>query len=208
MSDEQFYSVPTVEEQLDQVAVNDLIQRERLARDNFFWVEMASYYHPDSFIDVSWFQGSGAEFVEESKENIRTDAINSHVMSPAVVTVKTDRAIAETPCMLRSFLQIEGDDVSFESFVRLLWRARRLDGRWLIAGLRGIYVRDMVMACNPSRVPKLDVEKLAKFRLSYRYLSYNLAYFGREARDDLPGIDRPETVTALREAEKQWLENG
>ena len=28
---------------------------------------------------------------------------------------------------------------------------------------------------------------------------------GFEVRDDLPGVDRPETVAALREREQQWL---
>ncbi len=37
-------------EVLDRVAVADLIQRERAARDSAAWEEMASYYHPDSMI--------------------------------------------------------------------------------------------------------------------------------------------------------------
>ena len=195
---------------LDQVAVADVIMRERLARDNADWAEMASYYHPDSTVDVSWFQGSGAEFVAQSKQQsdkriASSNAINFHVMSPAVVTVSGGRAIAETPCSLRSFMHLGGVDVSRDSFVRLLWRALPLHGRWLIAGLRCIYVRDLLYSCHPGQAPALDQARLNSYRLSYRYTAYMLTELGLSPRDDLPGDDRPETVSALRAGEQQWL---
>ena len=196
---------------MDQAAIADVILRERLARDNACWPEMESYYHPESTVDVSWFQGSGAEFVAQSKWQAdkriaSSSAINFHVMSPAVVTVKSNRAIAETPCSLRSFMDLGGVAVSRDSFVRLLWRARPLDGRWLIAGLRCIYVRDLLYSCQPGQVPALDEARLKSYRLSYRYTAYMLTELGLSPRDDLPGDDRPETVAALRAGEQQWLD--
>ncbi len=196
---------------LDKVAVADIILRERLARDNACWAEMASYYHPESSVDVSWFQGSGEDFVAQSKFQsdkriASSDAINFHIMSPAVVAVRGDRAVAETPCSLRSFMRLGGIDVSRDSFVTLLWRARPLDGRWLIAGLRCIYVRDLLYSCQPGQAPELDEARLASYRPSYRYTAYMLTELGLSPRDDLPGADRPETVTALRAAEQRWLE--
>ncbi len=196
---------------LDQVAVADVIMRERLARDNAKWSEMASYYHPDSMVDVSWFKGSGAEFVAQSKwqadKRVATsNAINFHIMSPAVVTVRHDRAIAETPCSLRSFMKLGGVEVSRDSFVRLLWRAQPLDGGWLIAGLRCVYVRDLLYTCQPGQTPVLDDTRLNSYRLSYRYTAYMLTDLGLSPRDDLPGDDRPETVVALRAGEQAWLE--
>lgn len=185
--------------------VAELILRERLARDNREWSRMAACYHPDSFVDVSWFQGSGADFIAATERNAASGPLNFHVMSPPVVSCRGDRAIAETPCSLRSFMRFDDIDVSHEGFVRLLWRAQRLDGRWLISGLRCIYVRDLLHACDPSRPPKLDYEALMAFRPSYRFLSYNLTRRGLSPRDDLPGEDRPETVTVLRAAEQSWL---
>lgn len=197
----------SVQEQLDQVAVNDIIQRERLARDSHAWDEMASYYHTQSMIEVSWFRGTGAEFVQSTRRALsrNPDAVSLHVMSPAVVTVHDDRAIAETACSLRSFQKLGELDVSREGFVRLLWRAQRQDGRWLIAGLRCIYIRDLLIPYHPGRVPVLDEARLNAYRPSYRYLSYLLTDFGLEVRDDLPGTDRPETVAALRTSEARWL---
>jgi hypothetical protein len=201
-----YCGVRTVEEQLDQVAVADVIQRERLARDDGMWPEMASCYHPESMIDVSWFQGDGAAFVEATRRQARSGSVNFDVMSPAIVTVRNGRATAETPCTLRAFQQIDGVDSSYEGFMRVLWRAKRLDGHWLIAGLRAFYIRDMLLACNPGRVPVLDGIELGGYRPSYRYLSYILARMGLSPRDDLPGEDRPEAVRSLRAAELQWLQ--
>ena len=48
---------------LDRLAVAELVQRERAARDQGIWDEMAACYHPESRIETAWFKGTGAEFV-------------------------------------------------------------------------------------------------------------------------------------------------
>lgn len=127
-------------------------------------------------------------------------------MSPPVIWVRNGRAIAETSCAVHTVLALDGVDVINIGYTRLLWRLQNIGGRWLISGLRGIYIRDTLAACGPNRDVKVDERKLAGFWVSYRYLSYVLAASGRAARDDLPGVDRPETVDALRAAERRWME--
>ena len=201
-------------EQLDRLAIAEVILRERTARDAAFWQEMASYYHPQSEIEVSWFRGSGAEFCERSKlqyeatrkRSDEQDRINFHEMGAAVVTVRNDRAIAETACTLHSFFPLDGIACKNTAFVRLMWRAQCLNGRWLIAGLRCVYIRDLMTACNPGQVPVIDQAELERYRVSYRFMSYHLSRLGLDPKDDLPGADRPETIVALRHAERAWLE--
>lgn len=200
-------------EQLDRIAIAELILCERTARDSAFWDEMAAYYHPDSEIEVSWFRGSGAEFVnrtrlqyEASKKRVDgAERINFHEMGSAVVTVRSDRAIAETACTLHSFFPLDGIACKNTGFVRLMWRARKLDGRWLIAGLRCVYIRDLMTSCNPSLSPVIDQAELDRYRPSYRFTSYHLSRLGLDPKDDLPGTDRPEMIVALRQAESVWL---
>jgi SnoaL-like domain len=188
--------------------VADLILRERMARDTMNWEEMKSYYHPESIVNVSWFYGTGAEFVEKSKTAVRPNLINFHMMTPPVVTRHGDRAISDTPCVLRSFSTMDSVEASYEGFVRIFWRARRDAGRWLIAGLHCIYVVDMFHARNPSKPPHFDDVKLATYRNSYRYLMANLANHGISVRDDLVGADRPASVAAAKDAEHSWLMGG
>lgn len=186
--------------------MTELVQRERAARDGCAWDEMASCYHPQSHIEVSWFQGSGAAFAEASRRNAARGRVSLHHLGASIVAVKKDRATADTGCQLFGFAAVDGVDVCVVSHARLLWRAQRVDGKWLIAGLRMIYLRDMMQACNPSRVPALDEAELGRYRPSYRYLSYILARSPNPPSSDLPGIDRPETVAALRDGETGWLE--
>ena len=191
---------------VDQVAVGDVIQRERAARDGRLWAEMAACYHPEAVVDVSWFRGGSDAFVEASRKVAGGATRSFHSMSPAVVTIKDHRALAETPCALHGMTELDGVDVALVGYTRLLWRALRSGDRWLIAGLRAVYLSDMLLPRNPSRVPQIDDDALRAFRPSYKYLSYIITKSGRTIQDDLPGIDRPESVVALRAAEQQWLE--
>ncbi len=191
---------------LERAAIADLIQRERATRDAASWDEMARYYHPESFVDVAWFKGSGQAFVEATKKNWRTDAINFHEMRSALVTINNERAIAETACTLHGFYTYEGTPVTSTGFVRLFWRAQRLESRWLIAGLRSAYLRDVIQPCTPGQRLTWNEANVSSYRPSYRYLTATLKYLGREPKDDLPGYDRPETVTNLLDGERRWLQ--
>lgn len=193
------------QERFDRIDVADIILRERLVRDNRQWEEMAACYHPDSVVEVSWFKGSGAQFVAMSQKAVREGSVNFHIMTPPVVHVRQDRAISETPCILRSFSMMKGVEISFEGFVRLFWRAQRDGERWLIAGLRCVYLKDEIHGRNPGKQPAFDEAQLDSYRDSYRYTSANLANLGIAVTDDLPGIDRPEMVAALRAGEDAWL---
>ena len=190
----------------DRIDVADLILRERLARDNYEWDKMAACYHPDSIVDLSWFNGSGADFVARSRHNTRAP-LNFHQISYPVVDVDGDRAISEVPCGLRSFSTLNGVGVSFEGFIHLFWRATRVGEQWLLMGLRVAYKADMFLAREPGENPTFDQKELAGYRESYRYMMVNLQSAGLAVRDDLNGFDRPETVKALRDAQLEWLKD-
>ena len=200
-------------EQIDGLTIADIIQRERSARDFALWSEMASYYHPESLVEVSWFKGSGLDFVERTRsqseraqqQSDHAERIHFHEMGSAVVTLNGPRAIAETACTLHSFFPLDGIACKNTAFVRLMWRTQMLEGRWLIAGLRCLYIRDLISPCNPGQVPHLDPVELDRYRVSYRFTSHHLSKLGLEPKDDLPGVDRPETVIALRQGERDWL---
>ena len=191
---------------LDRLAVGELVQRERSARDQHMWDEMAACYHPQSRIETAWFKGSGAEFVAATRRNLSSGKIISlHQLAPSVVVIKGAKALADTGCQLVAFGEVDGVEVCNFSQVRLLWRAQRLRDEWLLMALNVIYVRDMLIPCDPNRVPKIDEAELAKYRPSYKYEAYYFAKLGRPTSDNLPGIDQPETVSAVRAADTAWL---
>ena len=194
------------EEQADRLAIQDLVLRERAARDACLWDEMAGYYHPDSDVEVSWFKGSGADFVAGSKKLATGVGYTFHDMGTAIVTVRGDRALADFACVTHGFLKVDGVEVDVMSHGRLQWRASRADGRWMIAGMRPIYIRDCLIPVNPARVPDIDQALYDGLRPSYRSIAYVMARIGKPVPDTLAGVDRPDTVAALREVEQRWLE--
>ncbi len=117
-------------------------------------------------------------------------------MSPPVIWVSKDRAIVETSCAVHTALKLEGAEainISYRASYGAL-SASMADGRWPIAGLRGIYVRATLQTTGPNQELKLDEKKLAGFCLSYRYLSYVLMASGRPVRRPAwrrpPGVGR------------------
>ena len=196
---------PEANEWADRVAITDVIMRERWSRETHNPDVATSCFSPGALVEVSWFKGTAAHFIESGKRPPPLDTVNFDSMCPPVIWVRKDRAIAETSCAVHTALKLDGCEVLNISYTRLLWRVERLNGQWLIAGLRAIYIRDTLQTSGPNLELKIDEKKLASFRISYRYLSYVLTANGRPVRDDLPGMDRPEIVDALRAAERQWL---
>ena len=192
-------------EQLDHVAIDDLIARERAARDAGRWADMGAAYHSDSSIDISWFNGSGEQFTAASQKMADGPLYSFHQIGASVITVDGDRALADSNCTVHFFVTVDGAEVDIIGYTRLMWRLQRSGSNWLIAGLRAVYIRDVLVPVNPLQVPQLDSKMLDGLRSSYRFVSYWTARAGRQVRYDLPGVDKPETVAALRAGEQEWL---
>ena len=189
----------------DENLIDNLIQRERTARDTARWQDMADCYSSDSSVDVSWFQGSGKDFAKLSSEMAGGAIYTFHMMCPAVVTLKADRALAETGCAIHGLAELEGVEIDIVSHSRLLWRVQRQGPDWIIAGMRAYYLSDAIVPADPTQIPKIDHGLFAGLRRSYRSIAYVMAKSGFPVRDDLPGIDKPQTVAFLRSQEEQWL---
>ncbi len=190
---------------LERIRIEDRLVFERAARDAGRWAEMAACYHPDAEVDISWFRGSAAEFVQASRAMAQSGNLSFHQIGQSVVQLHRDRATLDTDCTIHIFTELEGCDVAITSFGRLRVRMVKQAGAWLIASLRGIYLRDTLHPLDPSRMPGLDRDLLASLRPSYRHLAYVTEKLGRPASPTLPGIDRPDLVQPLIDAERAWL---
>ena len=196
------------QDQLQRSAIDQLIQRERTARDAGRWDEMADCYHPDSRVEVSWFQGTGKEFAARSSAIAGGKVYTFHTMSPAVVTLNGDRALADAGCSIHGLTEVDGVEIDIVSHTHLLWRVLKSDGDWLIAGMRAFYISDSLIPLDPGRVPLIDQDVFKGLRKSYRSIGYSMKRAGFDVRDDLPGMDRPEMMTELRTGERDWLAAG
>ena len=109
----------------DKYACAELIQSWGLYRDQRRWPELLATFHPDGEIAVSWFRGPFAEFVEHCKRG----GPSKHLISPSLVRVSGERAVAETSIVILVRQEIDDVAVDMTSRARFLDRLERRRGR-------------------------------------------------------------------------------
>ena len=188
-----------VSEQIDRMAILDVIARERAARDDGDWDKLASTYTQDALIDLSWFKGSGEGFAKASAD-MASKMFSFHEVGASVIDVRGDRALGDTSCTIHLEGKIYGIETQVLGYIRSRARIQKQDGLWRMAGLRAIYIRDLIVPLNPTRPPPVTDDDLGRYRSSYPGLCVMLVAEGLPAHDDMPGVDKPETVAKLNKA--------
>jgi hypothetical protein len=192
---------------LDKLAVSELAQTERAARDTRQWDLMADCFHPDGArVFLTWFDGTAEQFIAASRamgEEPGGHAI--HSLGPSLVRVTGDRALVETPCAILFRRIFAGVECDMTSYCQHHSRAQRVAGRWRLVSLVGVYQKNTLVPVVPGTAPVLDVTALAGFRASYAFQSYFRAQESKPVHHDRPGLDRPDLVARFLDAENKWL---
>lgn len=196
---------------LNKLIIADLIQFERLYRDQQRWEELRTLYHPDCLVRLGWFVGTGDEYVEASR---RLDANKKgwhimHVTHPTLVRVQGDRAIAETSTFIIRRTELAGVLVDVTIYCQLYSRVERRDGAWKILTLDVVYEKDTAVPVYASDCLELDRKELEQGPAAYRFSAYNLKKIGYTVRaEDLYSTDHPERVAQLYREAEEWLAQG
>ena len=122
-------------EAADVSAVSQLVLRERLSRDFGLWEQMRDCFYDDSVVRISWITASGPEFVRLSKEMAERNVKASHRLGPILVTLASNRAIAQLRAMIDIPFTLKGVEVMMSSHAHLLFRAESQEGVWRLSGL-------------------------------------------------------------------------
>jgi hypothetical protein len=196
-------STQAIQNAADVSAVTQLILTERETRDVHRWDEMRDCYHPDSRVRVSWFNGTGADFVKGSID-MAGRVVTRHRLSPIRVVVSGDRAVATLAAIVEIPVRLQDVEMVLLIYCRMVYRAERRDERWRIFSFDAIYLRDELTPAIPGRSISIDAAELKWPRQSYRLVAYVLGKQGYRIADNLPGEDRPETVRALMDEIFAW----
>ncbi len=191
--------------QNDAEQVAQLVLRERRSRDRGWWEEMAACFAETSIVDMSWFLGSGAEFVRRTRQASEGGVWGRHRLSPPTVKVNADRAWAELPLAIEFRIDVDGVEADLISCCRSQYRCQRADGAWKIVRITSIYERDTLVPSIPGTKLDIQAEAFTESRSSYRCLAWYLQRVGRSVRPDLLGDDQPAAVTRHYAAEHAWL---
>jgi len=192
----------TKENIIDKANIIELIQFERFCRDNSQWEEMKKCFAAHSKVTVSWFQGTGAEFVDASS---KMKSYAPHKLNNTLVWINGNKAISLTMATIQVRSELDGYPVELQSDVKLLYRTQKIDGIWYVVSMDGIYEKDSLVPVYPNSNITVPVEEISKFRSSYANLSYVFSKQGYDIDANLPGIDKPETVKKIYEEAEVWF---
>jgi hypothetical protein len=181
----------------DGFAAIQAVLREREARDRRWWEDMRDCFAEDSFVALTWYQGSGYGFVDGSVEMAKAGVPSRHRLSPPVVRIAGDRAVISLPLVIENYATIDDVECVLSTYARHLYRLERIGGAWKIVELRAIYERDELNSSIPGQTARIDPAELDGFRNPYRLLTWKLRGAGYEIPQDLPGDDRPEDVARI-----------
>lgn len=192
----------TVENVFDKFNIKELIEFERFCRDNAQWEEMKKCFAENSIVTISWFKGSGHEFVEASS---KMETYAPHKLFDTLIWINKDKAVSLTMATIQIRQEIDGHLLELQSDVKLLYKTQKINNEWLIISMEGIYEKDSLLPVSPADGIMIPQEEIAKYRSSYANLSYALSKNGYDIDVNLPGIDQPETVAKLYQESEDWL---
>ncbi|MGW2173357.1 nuclear transport factor 2 family protein [Streptomyces sp. NPDC001705] len=95
----------------DVTAVAQLVLHERHAGDRGWWNDMRRSFADDSDVRLSWFQGTGPDFVSASERMAERGDVSVHRLAPPVVDVNGDRALAVVPAGIEVRPDLDGVEV-------------------------------------------------------------------------------------------------
>ncbi len=192
------------QEAVDITEITQLVVRERESRDLGMWNRMRDCFHEDSEVDISWFKGSGHDFVTASIDMAERGMKAKHRLGPVHVTLNKDRAVATCSGIIDIPTDMDGFPLTLSAHCLMLFRALKRQGTWRLSGFEVIYRRDELVPAIPGHTPVIDPAELKNFRPSYRNLCLALVRTGYTPNHDLAGEDRPESVRAIMEKVFGW----
>jgi SnoaL-like protein len=194
---------------VDKHAISEIVRLERLWRDRAEWDRLASAYTGDSHVRTTWFDGTGREFAEASREMAeQRGRASMHLITPTDIRIEGDRALCESLGEIHNRTVLEGVEVDTLMYCRFFSRLRRTLQGWRLVTLDGIYHKDQIAPVDPADDLPVDWGRLRSLRPSYRVWSYMISLRGYDIGDAELGDDRPAELRAFYAAAERWLQTG
>ena len=138
-----------------------------------------------------------------------------HDITPIEIQVREDgKALAESTGRIYARFSHDGLDLDLTNWVRFFNRLQKVDDAgdgssgWKLLSLEVIYMFDSITPAIPlssEALARLDFSSMKGTRKSYRCAAWHVSQLGVAIRDDLPGYDRPESVTEVEDRNKAWI---
>ena len=145
-----------IQESVDRNEIKDVLSVVNYARDAGLWEAWRDCYHADATLTTSWFSGSRDEFVEAAKKMKiarHPGESQKHTVTNPWVRLAGARAVAEHDLILYQRRIIDGVELDFTTWSRVLALLEKRDGAWRIWKRTNIYEKDRMDPYKPDEVP-------------------------------------------------------
>ncbi len=194
-------------ENLDRLALRDLIENWAIWRDAGDWERFRTVWHPDGVMMATWTQGTGDEFIAMNKAGWERGVSILHFLGGTSIDLSGDRAFCQTKMTISQRAEVHSELVDVVCTGRFCDFIERRAGRWGYVLRQPIYEKDRMDPVDPAATVELDPEILERFPAGYRHLAYLQTQIGYEVKRDMPGLKGPE-VERLYACGKRWLAGG
>ena len=190
----------------DRRQIRDVIESWAIWRDSGDWDNFRTCWHDDAIMNATWFQGSFEQFIANARKAFDKGGayFSVHFLGGTSISLKGDRAIAQTKMMISSRDELDGADCDVVCTGRFYDFFEKRAGRWAIVERQPIYEKDRFDALDPGKFPAFDQALLQSFPVGYRHLAYIQTKRGLPVKRDLPGL-RGAEVEALYARGRSWL---
>ena len=188
----------------DHDEIKALIDNWILWRDAGDWDRFRTVWRPEGRVQATWFQGTGDEFIEMSRQGWEHGVRILHSHHGTTIEVAGDRATAQTKMTIAQRAEVDGVVCDVTCTGRFYDFLDKRDGRWGMVLRQPIYERDRIDPVEPGTRLHLDEALLAKFPEGYRHLAYLQSRIGYPVKTDMPGLTGPRTE-ALYALGRDWL---
>jgi hypothetical protein len=201
-----------MQEVIDKFQIIEISTLAMHARDNARWDELASCYHADARVTVSWFNGTAAEFTAQSKAMMTTHDpkdTQRHMMSNPRVTLSGNRAVNEFYLVLHQGRVMDGYEFDFQTWSVTLDFFEKRGGAWKISRRSMIYEKGRMDPRVPGSVPPSYYEglDLSKYPEPVKFHCYRNERMSGHVPRNLILKGSPEEKAA-RQAAADWLQRG
>jgi len=188
----------------EKLAIRETVENWVVWRDAGDWERYKTVWHPEGWMNATWFQGPAERFIEVSREGFNKGVNILHFYGGFSCDISGDRAIAQTKMTINQRATVDGVLVDVMCTGRMFDFVQKYQGRWVIRRRQPIYEKDRMDPVDPSVTLKLDQRLLDSFSEGYRHLAYLQSKIGFPVRKGLPGLKGASVERVYAEG-KSWL---
>lgn len=207
-SEVQDMNLTVYSQMLAEQQIRQLRQQWAFTRDRGDWPAMASCFHPDAIVSLSWYSGPVDGLIERLKvsDALRKQEEHSkHWLGNSCVRINEDRALLETDVMILMREYIDDSLFDYVSYCRFFDQVEKRDGQWRISRWTCAFDKDRLDAVLPGSSPAW----LSEFDLhgpgsGFAFMRLRQEKKGRSVPSDTI-LGGSAAEKAMREHAESWL---